>query len=357
MSLSGARGLILLSRSTCEWLAAIVADRLDEREFFARVTGEQYAGDYGLQRSATQRGIRFERRLYASDAAELRRILSPLCGVPAAKMIVKRFPLPGGGDVVQARQFNLDATRQIMRELRDGGVVPHLILQPQLQLPIDEREVRYISPDFMLLLGEGTNWGYLCGEIKSNIVEEGRSAPSDRQRARLQGAVEILALQSELGLVGMAGDTDNRAIFIYSSPYGLAPAPPVIERLDAEIYEIRRAVARLRAILSRLRELRQGRDTPLEDMLPDLTPSYVENCSDYCLLASVCKQRVIGRAQALGDSASTLLGYNTDLARLALLLNNRIPREECTDAEIQLVTQMNSLSSCFAPASVGTMSE
>ncbi|MEO8287115.1 MAG: hypothetical protein ABI670_11850 [Chloroflexota bacterium] len=359
MSLAGARGLILLSRSSCDWLAAMVADRVDEREFYARVTGEKYAGEYGLQRSATQRGIRFEKRLYANDGAELRRILSALCGVAPEQMKVQNFAAAHVTEIVQARRDNLAAMRRILTRLRDGMPVPHLIIQPQLLLPVGEHDARYISPDFMLLVGAGRDRRYICGEIKSHILQEGMAAPPDRQRARLQAAVETMALQAELDRLGTGGsavDQANRAIFVYASPYGLSPAPPVVEQLEAEVHEIRRATLRLTDVLSRLRQLREGQDVPLQRLLPQLTPHYVESCPSICLLADTCKQRITGRGQALGDNAASMLGYEADLTRLSSLLDNGVPAEECSGAELDFIEQMRSLLPCVDAGPAGPVS-
>lgn len=354
MSLSGARGPVLLSRNpACQWLAAIIADRLDERDFYAQVAGEKYTSDYGLQVSATQRGIQFEKRLYANDGARLRRILRSLCGVVPNKILVRSFAATPVSltepvaDAVLVRNDNLIAMRHILRDLRDGNPVPHLIIQPQLQLPVDGAEVRYISPDFMLLLGEGKNRTYICGEIKSHILRENMAAPADRQRARLQAAVETIALHAELDRLGIADRVSNRAIFIYASPYDLSPAPPVLEQLDAEIHEIRRAVLRIGEILSRLRELRKDQYLPLQDLLPQLNANYTEACSGICLLARVCKARIVGHGQALGDDAASVLGYDTDLSRLVAVIDNKVPQAQCTQAELEITSQIGSALSCI----------
>ena len=40
----------------------------------------------------------------------------------------------------------------------------------------------------------------------------------------------------------MSQRVGNDAVFMMATPYGMYPAPPVIETLDAEIHEVQRAL-------------------------------------------------------------------------------------------------------------------
>src|SRR5262249_52381518 len=102
----------------------------------------------------------------------------------------------------------------------------------------------------------------------------------------------------------------------------------VEERLDAEVFEISRAVAALRAMRARLAALRKAVDTPLDQLADHLQPHFQEHCIASCALARHCKQRHAGSAIALGDSASDLLGGTTLIVRLVDLLHGATPADD-----------------------------
>jgi hypothetical protein len=65
MSISGACGLIRNAHNPdCELQAAMVAERVKEPEFYRRLTGQDYPGEYGERVSARRRGTQFESHLH-----------------------------------------------------------------------------------------------------------------------------------------------------------------------------------------------------------------------------------------------------------------------------------------------------
>src|SRR5207245_3883310 len=92
VSLAGTRGLIRISKNlACDMQAAMVADRVREPEFYRRVTGQNFPGEYGERASARRRGTKFEENLHTNDAALLRRALAPLFGLDPDSAVIRTF--------------------------------------------------------------------------------------------------------------------------------------------------------------------------------------------------------------------------------------------------------------------------
>src|SRR3989442_6837326 len=135
MSLSGTRGLVRISANPqCEIQAAMVVENVREPEFYRRVTGTDYPREYGERVSARRRGTKFEANLHHNDAALLRKALAPLYCYDAEDIRVRNFEdeLPGARNSVA----RLSRTRRVLSDLAAGRDVPHLLIQPQLALPV-----------------------------------------------------------------------------------------------------------------------------------------------------------------------------------------------------------------------------
>ncbi len=231
--------------------------------------------------------------------------------------------VPGTGPAKQA--LRLQRTRAILRDLAAGKPVPHLIIQPQLRIAVgaNSADAEYIGPDFVVL--DPRAGIYVPGEEKSFIVRDNVAAPSDLDTARRQAAAQIIALRGEMQPLGLDGRVMNRAVFIFATPFGLRPSPPFEETLDAEVFEITRALQVLATIRQRLDRLRAASDTPLEQIAGDLQINYQEHCVSSCILATVCKRRCDGQAAQLGEAAGDLLGPATDVRRAIALLDGAPP--------------------------------
>src|SRR2546430_1869075 len=139
MSLSGTRGLVRISANPqCEIQAAMVVEGVREPEFYRRVTGTDYPREYGERVSARRRGSKFEANLHQNDAALLRKSLAALYGYESDAMQVRNFEdeLPGIRNSVRAAR--LSRTRRVLADLATGKDVPHVLIQPQLTLPMFE---------------------------------------------------------------------------------------------------------------------------------------------------------------------------------------------------------------------------
>src|SRR5207249_7862172 len=123
-----------------------------EPDFYRRVTGEEYPGEYGERFSARRRGSKFEAYLHENDAAPLRTAVGPLYGLDPMTMVVRNFANEVPGPPSTMRAIRLKRMRLILKDLVAGSEVPHLLIQPQLALPTGTPgEFEYVSPDFMVL--------------------------------------------------------------------------------------------------------------------------------------------------------------------------------------------------------------
>jgi hypothetical protein len=325
MSLSSTRGLVRISiNPKCEFQAAMVAEGVREPELFRRVTGREYDREYGERASARRRGAKFEENLCMNNAALLRSALAPVYGYNPEEMVVRNFAdeVPG---VKGVRVIRLNRTRQILRDLAAGNEVPHLLIQPQLSLPIefDRSFIEYVAPDFMVL--DGRENIYRPGEMKSFIVREGRADKADLNLTRRQAAAQILALRSECGPFNLAGQVTSAATFIFATPYGLSPAKAFEEVLEGPIREIGRAIEVLRAA-RRLLEARRQQDGARLEMLYDEIPvSFQESCFGSCIMAGECKKKMAASGRVLGDEIGDLLGGEISLERAVELLGGAEP--------------------------------
>lgn len=325
MSLSGARGLIRISRNPCELQAAMVAERIQEPKFFQRVTGRPYPGEYGERQAARRRGSKFEANLHMNNAALLRKAVAPNVGLDPETMYVRNFAeeLPGRGDQLHA--MRLHRTRQILRDLSENREVPHLLIQPQFCIAAGTgaSEHIYVTPDFAVLDPRARI--YVPGEEKSFIVRAGVADGSDLDPTRRQAGAQIVALRSEAARFGIADRVRNRALFVFATAYGLFPAPAFEETLDAEVHEIQGAIRVLDATRSTLATRRANDRAPLEMLVDEIPIRYQESCVGSCILATECVKRYAIDARVLGDAASVVLGPGFAIDRAVALVGGAAP--------------------------------
>jgi hypothetical protein len=321
----------------------MVSEQVEDLEFYTRLAGP-YPGEYGERASTMRRGKQFERVLYAQKGSRrafaLCETLGPTFGYQPQAMRVLDMREIEGSSVLETADLRLRRTRQELQSLRRGEPVAHVILQPQLSLSVAPGDTRFVVPDALVLVTgvrpERQDM-YMPLEIKSCIVCRNLADSSSKDRARRQAAVEVLALTQEARRYGLYERVRNRAAFVYATPRGLTPTPPFIEDLYAETAEVNRALTVLREAGNRLSELRRANPGPLESLTPQLQTNYIDRCKALCALASLCKQEAAPRAAVLGDSASAVLGSDTELSRLIELLQGAQPQ---SGYEAQLTPQL-----------------
>lgn len=339
MSLSGARGLIRVAHNpTCELQAAMTIARVREPEMYRALAGAEYPGEYGERTSARRRGTQFENALYRDDAKLLCETLAPQLGAQPEAMSVRNLlaEVPGASAAAMAERRR--RTQTVLADLASGAPVPDLLIQPQLRLGES-----FIAPDALAL--DRALGVYLPVEIKSFIVRDGVVDARDRDGARRQAAVELLALAQELP-GSLAERLPERALFVFATPFGLRPNPAFAETLTAELYEMRRALETVAQVRGRLASLGVGGplDTAaLARLAPQLTATYQEGCVAGCLLASICRERSAGQAVVLGDAVAEVLG-DIALPRAIELLQGAPP---VTPREQRLAPALRDAASLF----------
>jgi hypothetical protein len=322
VSISGTRGLIRLSKNVnCVLQAAMAVERIDELAFYESVTGTKFLGEYGERYAARRRGAKFETNLHQNNAALLRAALAPLYGLDAESMSIRNLSeeVPGPPKTMRAKR--LIRMKWILRDLAAGKDVPYLVIQPQFALPTGTPRDEYVGPDFVVL--DPRKRIYVPGEEKSFITRENVAEPGDLDLTRRQAGAQILGLRAVLEQidVGVAARVENRAVFVFATPYGLRPATPVEERLEAEVHEVSRGLAAYAAAHQELKRLRAQRGQVKLAVLAEDLPSYFqEGCFGSCIMAPWCEVQHAGTARSLGDAAADILGANMEIDRLGRLL-------------------------------------
>jgi hypothetical protein len=344
MPTNGARGLVKLAQNQCELLAAMVSDRVDELRFYERIAGRQFRGEYGERVSSMTRGQQFEAYQLRDDAAELRRALQPILGSPVEDISVLGMGADRPGLDISDRDALYQNTRDIFARLSSGDAVPTLLLQPQLRLTVGEDTVRFIAPDFLVLIPTDDNPGnpgkpmYVPGEIKSMITRDGVAGVGNLGRTRQQCAVELLALRDSTRDLDLGKLITNRSVIVCGTPYGFR-ARAALETIDAAVYAVEAAVRLLKEISVRLGELRKQDPKPLADLTGAFRTTYTDKCRTVCILADYCREQYQATARILGDSVSALIGPDTDIERLYSLLSGG-EVVDATQDELDLAQQL-----------------
>ncbi|MBP1466229.1 hypothetical protein EYB53_010980 [Candidatus Chloroploca sp. M-50] len=332
MSLSGARGLIRVAHNpTCELQAAMMLTRVREQDVYLALAGTAYPGEYGERVSARRRGAQFEKNLYQDGAAVLRGTLAPLLGVAADDLTVRDLSEEVRGSSTAAMEERAWRTDRILMDLAADRIVPDLLIQPQLQLTLvgNLASAIFIAPDVLAL--DRQRHVYLPVEIKSFIVRDGVVAQGDRDGARRQAAIQLLALAQELIPLGIADRLPEAAIFIFASPFGMRPHPAFAEQLSAELFEMRRVLDTMAQVRTRLQALGATAIADAEALAlvaPRLATTYQESCVAGCLLAQICRQHAAAQPTILGDRAAQTLGETIDLPRALALLHGAPATDE-----------------------------
>jgi hypothetical protein len=326
VSLAGARGIVRASRiPTCARQAAMVVEHVKELEFYRSLVGEDFRGEYGERVSAHRRGTAFERAAFNNEAAQLKATLAPRFGYRAEEMWARNFAEEIPGPPTTMRAARLHRLSLVFRDLAAGERVPELLIQPQLRIPIRPavKYFEYIAPDFMVLDPELRI--YLPGELKSFAERDGVASRADLDLPRRQAGVQVIALTAVAARVGLADRVEERAVFVYATPFGLKLGPPHLEEIRAECREIRRAMAQLAAVHERLQALRAVEDTALVNLIDEFPADYQEACHGTCILAGTCKEAAAGTARELGDEAREMVGPEMPIERLIELSEGATP--------------------------------
>ncbi len=324
MALGGSRGLIRISKNPeCELQAALAVRGVKEKDFYESYTGEPYPGEYGERQSARRRGTMFEQNLHKNGAEVLRKAIAPLHARKPEGISVLNFDEAIPGTAKEKRLERMRRTLEFIERLSKNDMsVPALLIQPVLPLKVTETGTHYLVPDFLLL--DRSERIYVPGEEKSFIVRDNVVDRADADGARRQAGAQVIGLRQAAERYGIAERVRNRAIFVFASPYGLSPAKPVQENVDAEVHEIEHALRTAREVGDRLARI--PREQGLETVADDFKRHFTDECVRSCVLHDVCAREYAASARVLGDSAADLIGAETPLERVFELMQGAAPR-------------------------------
>jgi hypothetical protein len=297
-----------------------------EKRFYEQVVGERYDREFGERQSSKRRGAQFESNAYAGDARLLRETLSLLIGIDPDDIRVRNLTDDYPGTKDDGRIARLNITRAILADSIHGGIVPHIVVQPQLLIPTSPGPQPYffIAPD--LLVWSARHGCYLPGDLKSFIVRENEVARGDLARVRLQLGAHVLALRHEYHRLDPAMSVTPQGLLIFSQPNGLRPHAPRIEDLGGAVEAIRNGITaflRHRELINRLRA-----GAAPYTVAADLEPNFQDSCLASCVMAQWCRERVAGRAADIGDVAGEVLGDVTIDHVIGLMKGAVAPADE-----------------------------
>jgi hypothetical protein len=313
----------------CHLQAGMLLLGLQEQETFRLLTGKPYPGPRGDRSAALAWGRLFEARLTENQARRLLVALDGMLGIRATSAHIRdlRAEIPDAED--DAVSTRATRTREILADLLDGRPVPDLVLQPCLVLKWRGADWGYIAPDALAL--DRSRRRYVPLEAKGYIALDGMITPGERAAVRLQAAVEIVALRSELVHLDPAAEVPPQALLIVATPFGFRPAPSVLEELDAETVAVEVALRTIAQVFSRLAI---QRTVPLRERLLGLPIHLQDSCLASCALAGVCRARAPRIHATFGDHVAALLGERVDLDRLICLLCGE-PAASPEEADLQ----------------------
>jgi hypothetical protein len=261
-----------------------------------------------------------------ADAGDLAQITAKLIGIDPDDIRVRNLTDDYPGTKDDGRIARLNITRAILADSIHGGIVPHIIVQPQLLIPTSPGPQPYffIAPD--LLVWSARHGCYLPGDLKSFIVRENEVARGDLARVRLQLGAHVLALRHEYHRLDPAMSVTPQGLLIFSQPNGLRPHAPRIEDLGGAVEAIRNGITaflRHRELINRLRA-----GAAPYTVAADLEPNFQDSCLASCVMAQWCRERVAGRAADIGDVAGEVLGDVTIDHVIGLLKGAVAPADE-----------------------------
>lgn len=233
------------------------------------------------------------------------------------------------GDTEVARAERVRRTRAyLLRTARGDTTVPDVLWHPHVTLPMTGFTVTII-PDYLLL--RHTASGLRVGEIKAYRDRGAHTAIASLRLARLQAAVEVLAVREALRSLGVrdidemvSADVDFMLRARTSGMFGVLRRRPA--RIHREVERVQRALADATMRLPHhLSTLPVGTTLDSRQGFEALPYDYSEECRGHCALAARCAERAErqGNGAILGDHVASLLGGVVTLHDLDVMLAGR----------------------------------
>lgn len=272
---------------------------------------------------------------------------------------------PGTDEAALAEKVRL-TERALAQHAAGDPDVPDLIWHPRLVLDLRDivsdfagNALVVIEPDFIVTArprrapraAPRSIVPLRPGEVKILRDRGARTAPEALRQARLQSAVEVLALRSTMQRLGVADPTvyvPSGADLVLRRRIGMRPSVRPC-RLDAEIDALERVIRSAAGSLGVvLAAVPAGETLDSAAAFASMPKHFTEHCRDHCALAAQCERqaRERGDAAILGDEVAELLGAMPIPRLLALLTGQAHPS---SDAERQMLRGFRQAQARVAP--------
>lgn len=326
---AGSRAIAQIAMSECVALSTLRMTRRDPALAAQVYYGDEIADEgsaialaVGRQFEATLKRAEFERFRTALHRAG--RFDDP------ASITIADIDDEAPGDSTFARAERERRTRAyLLRAARGETAVPDVLWHPHVTLPMAGYAVAII-PDYLLL--RHTARGLRVGEAKAYRDRGAYTSIASLRLARLQAAVEVLAVREALRSLGVRdleervpADVDFMLRSRSTGMFAVLRRRPA--RVHREVERVQRAFADAAMRLPHhLSSLPAGTTLDTREGFESLPYHYSEQCRGHCALAARCAERAArqGDGAVLGDHVATLLGGLVTLHDLDAMLAGRI---------------------------------
>ena len=274
---------------------------------------------------AIARGQRFERILFARDAAVLTEALTKSGVLPGGSSGLADFRLRLHG----GRSRTLDLARASTAELLQAAAThperaPAIVAGATVSIPGGVMLPEALLVLDVLAIRPGENRPELVvGEIKTYPDRAGYTDPRELATARAQAGVYVHGLDlvlEELGL-GEAFSVQRTGFLVLSRPGSNQPSIRAGEDLHYQAERARKGFELLREAAARLDPLPDPKSESGLDAVTGADVTYEEICLTFCDRAAACRRRALdaGSGTVLGRDMVRFLGA-TSLQRAVELL-------------------------------------
>ncbi len=342
----GARDLAQLARNPgCTRRLVNSAARVDMAKLATTIFGTPVREHGSPQALAT--GIVFEGILLRDEARRLIDLFTGAgwltLGVQSFVDVQAAFPDADAASLAQRETLTRDL---IAQKLRGDPTAPAIIWHGRLTLAVTgvASGVVHIEPD--CLVASPTDRMYRPVEAKSFRHRGPRTNSSDVANARMQAAVEILALRDTVANIAAATEapiSERELDQLVSDRCGLITRKRVGMTARLSAITVRREITLMRRLLLGFRahvERAVAANTVVldrRDGQESLPNALRDDCRDFCYLAAACEAsaRQRGEPIALGSEMQEAIGIVGNIPRLIALLDGREPVR--TDDERRVV--------------------
>jgi len=326
---AGARALAQLALSDCGAVAALRLTRRDPARIAAVVYGDDVLDEGSPIALAV--GRQLEAALKRNNFARFRESLERagrLADPARARILDIDAAVPGSDPAALAERVR--RTRDLLlRAARGDPGVPDVLWHPHLTLAVTPTLRVTIIPDYLLL--RHTAPGFRIGEVKAYRDRGAYTGITSLRLARLQAAVEVIAVQETLRTLGIRAATElvpTDVDFMLRSRTGFfGVVRPKPARVHREVERVRRAITEATLRLPGLvGALPVGASLDTRAGFEALPYHYTEGCRGHCPLAARCAQRAAaaGQPSVLGDEMDAVMGGALTLTDLDAILGGRI---------------------------------